>query len=98
MKTLVIAGNHYEATNWIKKDCERRFIAGDTSVSMSQYVYIHDAIQLSGIANPHGVFIGTWRERKDILDIVWKLICHTNNPTKLRKIHDELYKNAMPRM
>lgn len=70
MKTLVIAGTRQEAMSWIHGQCERRFTSGDTSVSMSDYIYIHDVHQIRGLEDPHGVFIGTWRDRKDIAEIV----------------------------
>ena len=52
-------------------------------------------MRLRGIADPHGVFIGTWKERKDILEVVETLMHHSlglNN--KLKVIHNDLWKRA----
>ena len=70
MKTIVISGNYNQGLNWAEKDCKTRWNNGNTSVSLSEYIIVSNPDQLLGIRNPHGVFVGTWREREDIKEIV----------------------------
>lgn len=76
-KIFVIAGTRNEATEWIKKDLQKRTMAGETTLSMSEYVYVDDVIRIKGYNNPRGVFIGTWRKRADIVGIVESLYVQT---------------------
>jgi hypothetical protein len=69
-RKLVIAGNVFQANEWIKKDCNRRSAAGDRSVSISDYIVVTDPTRIRGIRDPHGVLIGTWRERKDVQELI----------------------------
>lgn len=71
----VIAGNEPEAYEYINRKLQERISNGDTKID--DYKYVHDALVLRGIENPHGVFIGTWRQRKDIKDIVSVLMTST---------------------
>jgi len=91
MKTFVIAGNHVQAEVWIKKDLEKRMRRGETTLSLSEYVYVDDAVRLKGISNPHGIFVGTWKERWDIKDVVETLMIQSTHPnTALAKVWKEL--------
>ncbi len=69
-KTFVIAGNHDHARIWIKEDVDKRYRAGETSITLSDYIYVSGPEQLRGYSDPHGVFIGNWYERKDIREIL----------------------------
>ena len=71
----IIAGNIDQYRNWA---------ADKMSVNHCQYVGGPDILR--GIENPHGVFIGTWYERKDIYDILLNLLTasRVENP-ELRK-------------
>ena len=91
MKFFVIAGNHEQARRWIKKECDRRWASGDTAVTLSDYIYVDDVSRIKGYSNPHGKFIGTWKERWDIREIVEQLLISTMppNPT-LIQIRKEL--------
>ena len=93
MKVFVVAGNHDEAYTYINRKLEERIANGETVSKIGDYVYVDSVIRLRGVSNPHGVFIGTWKDRPDILEIVFELIMHSTDPTKLRKIHDDLYNN-----
>lgn len=93
MKVYVVAGNHNEAYEYINRKIAERISNGETVNKIGDYVYLDKVNRLRGVSNPHGVFIGTWRERPDILDIVFELIMHSTDSTRLREIHDELYKN-----
>ena len=72
MKTFVIAGTKLEADYWIINDLSKRY-PSNTSISMSDYVYVSCPEKLKGISEPHGVFIGTWYERPDMLEVIQTL-------------------------
>ncbi len=93
MKVYVVAGNHNEAYEYINRKIEERISNGETVNKIGDYVYLDNVIRLRGVSNPHGVFVGSWKQRPDILEIVFELIMHSTDPTRLREIHDELYKN-----
>lgn len=71
----VIAGTEVQAYEYINRKLQERISNGDTKID--DYKYVHDANVLRGIEDPHGVFIGTWRARKDIRDIVSILMTST---------------------
>ena len=70
MKFFVIAGNHEQARRWIRQECDRRWASGDTAVTLSDYIYVDDVSRIKGYSNPHGKFIGTWKDRWDIREII----------------------------
>ena len=73
-KIFVIAGNRAEADQWIKSHLEKRAMSGVTTLSWSDYVVVTDVTRLKGYSDPHGVFIGTWRQRKDMEGIFQQLL------------------------
>jgi hypothetical protein len=90
-KIFVVAGSYFQANRWIKQDIEKRINAGQTSLTLSHYVYVSSAADLRGYSDPHGVFIGTWKDRPDIQEIVETLLIqstHVNH--SLAKIRKEL--------
>ena len=94
-KIFVIAGNSQQAIKWMKGNNQKRWDNGDTSATLSDYVIVENPTIMRGHRNPHGVFIGTWKDRPDIMDIVMALMNATyeTNP-KLRKIWNEIYPNS----
>lgn len=91
MKTFVIAGTHAEAKFWIKQDLDKRWDNGETSLTLSHYWIVSNAVNLKGVSNPHGVFVGTWKNRTDILEIVKQLMIssHLGN-TALKEIYESI--------
>ena len=73
----IIAGNVNEYQNWLFHQ----------KTTNCQYVGGPDILR--GIENPHGVFIGTWYQRKDIHPILERLVVSSriDNPA-LRKAID----------
>lgn len=71
----IIAGNIDQYRNW----------AAD-KMSVNHFLYVSGPDMIRGIENPHGIFIGTWYERKDIYDILLNLLTasRVENP-ELRK-------------
>lgn len=85
-RVFVVAGTHDQYLNYVRG----KPLNGD-----KKYVYVSDIIYLRGIINPHGVFIGTWKERDDILAIIDQLMISTSTDTQLLlDIKSDLIKQA----
>ena len=94
-KIFVIAGDDKEAFKWMAEDSLRRWCKGVTSASLSEYIICRGVLNIQGCRNPHGFFIGTWRDRPDIKDIIMALMMATDETNlKLRKIWNEIYPQA----
>jgi hypothetical protein len=89
-KYFVISGNVHEFSVFIKKKCEELYAAGNTDISYSHFVYVADIFSLKGYSNPTGWFIGTWRERKDIDEIIVQLLMAKNGFTKTEEFSSVL--------
>ena len=89
-KFYVIAGTRNEFAIFRSNKCTELSKEGKT-VSYSNFVCVTDPIQLKGISSPHGWFIGTWRDRHDIKDIVQALcVCyHSGLPDTVLDIVSE---------
>lgn len=80
MKTFVIAGTYDQGMAWVKQNITETAIKYGEWRSMLDYIIVKDAISLKGHSDPHGMFVGTWRERKDIKDIVQSLLIQSTHP------------------
>ena len=94
MKTLVIAGTTHEANYWIIQDLGKKY-PSNTSLSMSDYIIGHSADQLRGMRDPNGIFVGTWRERADIFEILTALLTQMSDPVKYKIIQDLLIQHII---
>jgi hypothetical protein len=94
MKTLVIAGTQNEANYWIIQDLGKKY-PRNTSLSMSDYTIVHNHDQLRGMRDPKGVFVGTWRERKDIFEILNMLLVNMTIPSKHKIIQNLLVQHII---
>ena len=93
MKKLVIAGSYEQAQLWIKNDLAKRNAAGEPISTMpkSDYMVVHNPDQIKGLRDPHGVFVGTWKNRADINDIVDALYARTMGKNHaLDKVYHDL--------
>ena len=72
-KYYVICGTRQEYNEFIQRKALELFNQGDTSVSLSQFVYVNSSDQLKGLVAPHGWFVGTWRDRSNIYEILHEL-------------------------
>jgi len=89
-KIYVVAGTRWEAKEWIMQDIEKKY-PNDPSVTISNYVYVDSPNRIRGLNDPHGVFVGSWRIRHDIKEIVEALLLCCWQPNHvLRKINQEL--------
>jgi hypothetical protein len=85
-RVWVIAGNVHQYNEYIRN----KPLNGD-----KKYSYVAGVHVLKGYSNPHGVFIGSWKHRNDIIEILEQLIVSTSDNTdKLQKIRTDLIKNA----
>ena len=81
MKIFVIAGNWNEFNYY-----------GRDKVLDKHYVYVSSPDTLRGHQDIHGVFIGSWRGRSDIVEILDAVITRTTNTDVIK----DLYKQVMP--
>lgn len=70
MKYYVVAGTKQEFDAYILSKSMLMFAAGETSISLSHFVYVSSPDTLRGIEDPRGWFIGSYKQRKDIRDII----------------------------
>lgn len=82
---FVIAGNQEEAYQYINRKLEERIRNGEVVSKIDDYKYVYSIDTLRGVQNPSGVFIGSWRMRQDIFDIVGILRQNCNPPNKALK-------------
>jgi hypothetical protein len=95
MKIFVIAGTGDEARQWINGNIQKRANNGETTYSLSDYVYVSSVDNLRGTQNPHGVFIGNWLGRPDIMTIVEQLMVSSTIPNSA--LYD-IYKDLKPKV
>ena len=96
-KIYVIAGTAREATDWVKGNLQKRILNNETPIGISEYTYVTGVDTLRGIRNPHGVFVGSWRERLDIFEIVQALmIASTHVNPELGNIYTQVKPKTRP--
>lgn len=69
-KIYVIALTYDEFMKYIRDDCDRRVRSGQTTVSLSEYVFVDSQYKLLGVREAHGVFVGSYKKRPDLYDLV----------------------------
>lgn len=94
MKTLVVAGTQQEAEYWIIQDLGKRNFSPN-SLAKCDYSIVHKPDQLRGMRDPKGIFIGTWRNRKDIFEILNMLLVNMTIPSKHAIIQDLLVQHII---
>lgn len=73
MKYHVIAGNFAEFNSFIRKKSTEMWKEGNTSISMSNFVYVSSVDTLRGLSEIQGFYVGTWKDREDIDEIQMKV-------------------------
>jgi hypothetical protein len=68
VRYFVIAGNHHEYQHYIHKK-----IAADPTLNSRDFQYVYGEDVLRGRSEVHGVFIGSFRKRKDLQEIVFMI-------------------------
>ena len=67
-KIFIVAGNHAEYNEWVRENIDR-FYDKNTSISLSDFVYVRDIDTLRGHREVHGYYIGSHKNRPDIKQI-----------------------------
>ena len=87
----IISGNLTEAVDWLNENNKSR----------ADWKYLSKPEQLRGLSEVHGVFIGTWKERPDIEDIL-DVMASMRKPGTLHSLglatailHYEAYKHNL---
>ena len=86
---FIVAGNHSEYKDWVFKNRSR---FPDNNIS--DFIYVQSSIVLRGYANPHGFFVGTFRSRADLHDIVQTIIMCSYNMSNQNK--SDLIRRVLP--
>lgn len=81
-KYYVIAGNNNQYLDFAKKKVDFAWYSGNHSVSLSDFVYVHNPDQLRGLKDPDGYFVGTWYDHDFIREILNNLIICMYETTK----------------
>jgi hypothetical protein len=73
-KIFIVAGNYQQYKDWVKRNIDRLYQADPSkSISMSNFVYVNVVDTFCGHREVHGYFVGTFRDRPDIKDIVMRI-------------------------
>lgn len=71
-KYFVIAGNRSEYMEFVTKKVNECVKSGQF-ISYTDFVYVDGVESLKGYSNPKGWFVGSWREKKGINEIIVQL-------------------------
>jgi hypothetical protein len=94
MKTLVIAGNANEAKYWIITDIGKKYPT-NTSLQYNDYIIVSNPDQLRGMRDPKGIFVGTWKQRTDIFELLNRLLVQMTDPIKHNIIQNLLVEHII---
>ena len=97
MNILIVAGNHMEFTAYKRQKLNQALMNDDAGLGMEvqAYRYVDSADKIRGMRDVTGVFIGSWRSRKDILEIVAQLrFMMSQRNHALERIWNELCSKA----
>ena len=79
MKIFVIAGTFGEFSYYIRD-----------KVLDKHYVYVTGPETLYGHKDVHGVFIGSWRKRKEIVEILDAILTRTTNTDVIKDLYKQV--------
>jgi hypothetical protein len=85
----IISGNYDQYKRWIR----------ERGLNNTEFIFVAAPDALRGIENPGGRFIGTWYERKDIEEILARLLAasRVDNPalrTAIKYYEDKRYERT----
>ena len=75
----MIAGTYAEYVAW--KNSNQNIEKTRTTI------FVYDSTPLDVYLNPDGVFIGTWKERPEMVNILLALVKATTDPDKREKLY-----------
>ena len=87
---FIVAGNFQEYIGHVNIHCMKY------DLRTTQVIFLHDISMIKGskkILDPDGIFVGTWKERKDIREIVFELFALSLDSKKcdiLTKVYNSL--------
>jgi hypothetical protein len=79
-KLFIVTGNRQEFEVFIRKKADDLVKEG-YSISLSDFVYVSSHETFLGHRNVHGWFCGTYRQRKDLREIVMQIRVTNNIPS-----------------
>ena len=79
-KLYIIAGNRQEFEFFIRKKADD-LVKDGYPISLSHFVYVSSPETLLGHRDVHGWFYGSYRQRKDLRDIVMQIRVINNIPS-----------------
>ena len=69
-KIYVVAGNKEQFNTFVRKKTYEMHQADISEITYSHFVYVSSINQLRGLSQVHGYFVGTYRERSDLQEIL----------------------------
>lgn len=73
-KIFVVAGSYEQHQTWVRKHIAKEYQENPhCTLSLSNYVYVSGPEMFRGHNEVHGYFVGSYRERNDIKDIVQEI-------------------------
>lgn len=95
-KIYVIAGNKFQFDEYRRRKLEEMTARQIIDFRYADIVYVSSRNVLRGVADPHGVFIGTWKERKDMEEIFQELLVRQTASRPTLQLLYEQWRNANP--
>jgi hypothetical protein len=74
---FIVSGTYEQYKQWVKNNIDR-YYSKNTSITLSNFVYVSGPEIFRGHSKVHGVFTGTYLNRPDINEIV-QMITMINN-------------------
>ena len=68
-KIFIVAGNYEQYKQWVKNNIDR-YYSNNTSISLSNFVFVSGPEIFRGYNEVHGVYTGSYKNRPDINEIV----------------------------
>ena len=84
---FIVAGTHAEYQRWVMSNVFRFPPSTD-------FMWVQGSVVFRGYTNPHGFFVGTFRSRADLYEIVTTIIMCSHNMTKQTK--SDLINRVLP--
>lgn len=88
---FVVAGTRAEFESFIRRISLKLWEEGKTEISLSHFIYVDSCDKIRGMRDIHGWFVGSWRERKDILEILQYMIVINHNNKIIANEYSKLF-------
>ena len=84
-KFFVISGTRDQFVDWRNRNVPELLINNQIG-NLSDLIYVSSVHVLKGTSNPTGVFIGTWYQRQDMIQVLLQLRIATTDIEKMKKL------------